>query len=285
MLEQLLAYAILAIGIVYAIVILIISYKKWNLVQASPGKLGILAPVEVLIFILAGIGFPDYVMHTILAKQLKLSSDRDLPGTLVGCGIVPGAILSTMLLKKGADSDINTLIFCGIAIVIGSILGSLIIGKLDGEKIKRVMQIALVLSFVFFIVKIIVSSGAVGTEVALRGTRLYIVTALCFVTGLLNMIGVPMKPTRTAIFLIAGMSPMATVTAVVVLGSLAPISGGVAVLKQEIYQRKMVFAATMFGSIGAIIGALLVISIPALILNALLIGMMLIAIILMFRKN
>ena len=47
----------------------------------------------------------------------------------------------------------------------------------------------------------------------------------------------------------------------------------------------MVFAATIFGSIVAIIGALLVISIPALILNALLIGMMLIAIILMFKKN
>ncbi|MBO4235353.1 MAG: hypothetical protein J5928_02755 [Firmicutes bacterium] len=284
MFEKILAYAILLIGIAYGIVILIISYKNLAAVKAAPGNLKILAPVEVVLFILASVGFPDYLMHTILGKHMDIVTDKELPGTLVGCGIVPGAIMSVVLLRKGLVSDIKTLVICGIAIVVGSILGGFLLGKLDGEKIKRILQVALILSLVSIIIKMIVSSGAVGTATSLSGTRLYVVAFLCFLSGIVNMMGVPMKPTRTAIFLLAGMSPIATVTAVVVLGSLSPISGGGAVLKQNLYQRKMVFASTVFGSIGAILGAFLVISIPALILNILLIAIMLIAIVVMFQK-
>lgn len=278
---EIISYGILMAGIVYGAVIIKTSYDNWKEVKAAPGSLKVLAPFEFLIFMLASLSLPDYLMQTILGKQLKIVTDKELPGTVVGCGVVPGAILAFLLLKTGADVDIATILVCGVAVILGSLIGGFFIGKLEGDKIKRLIQIALVISLIFLIVKIIVSRGQVGSLVGFSGVRLYVVAGLCFLTGIINMLGVPMKPTRTAIFLIAGMSPITTVTTVVVLGSLSPLTGGIAVLRKGIYQRKMVFSAVTWGVLGSIVGAFLVISIPSLLLNIILIAMMIFAFIIM----
>ena len=283
MVQQIIAYVILLAGLVYAAIILKTSYDNWSEVKASPGKFSVLFPSEFILFLLASLSVPDYVMQTILGKQLRIVEDRELPGTVVGCGVVPGSILAFLLLIKGNPADTMTLIICSIGVMIGSFIGSELIGKLDGQKIKTLMQIALILSLIFLVIKMIVSKGRISSDVALSGWKLYTVAFLCLLSGIINMFGVPMKPTRTAIFLIAGLSPLATLTLVVVLGSLAPISGGIEVIRRGIYQKKMVFSATTLGTLGGIIGALFVVSISEMFLNVLLIAVMLIAILIMFR--
>ena len=285
MVQRVLAYGILLAGILYAIAILKISYDKREEVKSAPGNFKVLAFFETLIFFLASVSLPDYVMQTILGKQMGIVEDRQLPGTVVGCGVVPGSILSFLLLIKGNPVDTTTVLLCSAAIIMGSIMGGFFLSKLDGDKIRKIMQIALVLSLVFLLIKMAVSSGKPASEIGLSGTKLVVVTFLCFLTGIINMFGVPMKPTRTAIFLIAGLSPLATLTMVLVVGSLSPVAGGVAVLRKSLYQKKMVLASTIFGSLGAIIGCLVVISIPELLLNTLLISAMVLAIIVMFRKK
>lgn len=278
-----LAYAILIAAVLYAAAIFKISYDKREEFPAVPGNMKVLAVSEFLLFILASLGITDYTMQTILGKRLKIITDDQLPGTLVGCGIVPCAILGFSLLKAGDYADYKTLIICVAMVIVGSVLGSIFAGKLDGKKIKTIIRIALVLSLVFLIIKMIVSEGEVGTASGLSGAKLIIIAVLCFATGFINMFGVPMKPTRTAIFLIAGLSPLATLTLVLVLGSLSQLSGGIEVLRRDNYQRKMVLTAASFGSIGACVGALFAISIPVAVLNIVLIVVMVIAIIIMFR--
>jgi len=77
---------------------------------------------------------------------------------------------------------------------------------------------------------------------------------------------------------------MATLTMILIIGSLTPISGGVSVVKSGLYQKKIVLAALTFGSLGAIVGTALAISIPALVLNVVLIAVMLIAIVSMVKN-
>ncbi|MBQ4505108.1 MAG: hypothetical protein II983_05490, partial [Firmicutes bacterium] len=62
------------------------------------------------------------------------------------------------------------------------------------------------------------------------------------------------------------------------------LSGGINVIRRGVYHRKQVFCAVTFGSLGALIGTSLAVSIPSNILNVVLLGVMLIAIITMFKK-
>lgn len=283
MLQQIISYFILAAGIIYGAAFIIANRRESTAFNEAPGNMKTLGIGEALLFIIASMGVPDFVMQTILGKRMGIITDRELPGTVVGCSIVPGTILAFAMLRSKGNADLKTLIFCGIGTLLGSFLGSKLITTMDGNLIKKIMRIALILSLLFLLGRMLATGGEIGTKSGLTGIQLYLSAALCFVIGLINMFGIPMKPTRSALFLVLGMSPIATLTMVLVLGSLAPISGGYQVLRNGNYQRKMVVASVIFGSLGAIIGAFLAISIPAILLNIVLIAVMLLAIAVMFR--
>ena len=99
------------------------------------------------------------------------------------------------------------------------------------------------------------------------------------------MTGVPMKPANTAIFLLLGLSPLSTLTMVLVMACIGPIGGVIPVIKSGAYHQKLACAAVICGSIGAAIGSLVAISLNAAVLNVLLIIVMVIAIISMLKKN
>lgn len=284
MVKDILGYLILLAGLGYAIAILRITKDRKDDFNKTKGDLKVLGFWEVVLFFFVSLGLPDYVLHTILGKRMRIVTDEELPGTVVVCSIVPGSILGFLLLKSGDTIGLKTLLLCGIATALGSFLGSHMIGKMDGALIRRIMQIALILSLIFIIIRMIISSGASGTETELTGIKLAVVTALCFFIGIINMFGIPMKPTRTALFLISGLSPIAALTMVLVAGSLAPLSGGYEIIKSGKYQMKMAFSSVVFGTVGAVIGGLLAVSIPAIVLNIVLIAVMILAIVIMFRN-
>ena len=109
-------------------------------------------------------------------------------------------------------------------------------------------------------------------------------TAFAFRRGIVNMIGVPMKPAGTAFFLLFGMSPLATLTLILVMGSIGPMSGAVSVVRSRRYHQKLCCAAVLFGVCGAVLGILFAITVNATVLNILLIAVMLVAIVSMLRK-
>ena len=130
----------------------------------------------------------------------------------------------------------------------------------------------------------ILSAGRTGTATGLVPWQLCLAAAVCFGTALLNMFGVPMKPTWTALFLILGLSPLATLTMVLVLGALCPLSGGAEVVRRRNYSQKMAVCAVSGGAVGAVLGTVFAVSIPAMALNVILLAVMLLAIIAMFKK-
>jgi uncharacterized membrane protein YfcA len=106
----------------------------------------------------------------------------------------------------------------------------------------------------------------------------------CIGIGFINMAGVPCKPVAAALLLLLGLSPVATLTLTLVLGAVIPMSGGAAIVRAGLYNRKMVLAAMTAGSAAAVLGVMLAISLNQLILNILLLIVMLIAVISIFRK-
>ena len=155
---------------------------------------------------------------------------------------------------------------------------------MNGAAIRKIMGIALLFSMAALIVKMILSAGTTGTAVGLHGVRLLIRCLGCLGIGFINMLGGPCKPVAAAMLLLLGLSPVATLTLTLVLGAIIPMSGGVSIVKGGLYNRKMVLAAMTAGSVAAVLGVMLAISMNQLLLNILLIIVMLIAVISIFKK-
>ncbi len=285
MFQKILGLTVLAIGAAYAIAILVALRRDKEGFASAPGKTGAVAAAEFAVFAISSVGISDFLLNTLIANRFRLASDQDLPGTLVGCTIVPSSLIACILLCRSTNEiDLPMLLLCGACVMTGSLIGSRLAAGLGGAQIRLIMKVALSVSLIFLILKWIVSEGLTGTATGLSGVKLVVAAALCFISGAVNMFGVPMKPTWTALFLILGLSPMATLTMVLVLGAMTPLTGAVNVLRGGHYQKKMVGCAVIAGSLGGLLGVLTAVSIPASVLNVLLIAVMLLALLSMFRK-
>lgn len=282
--QRILGAVILAAGVLYGAAILIIAYRDRAARPDGRGSLPLTAALEAAVYFCASVGISDYLLNTLVAKRLRLTDDKTLPGTLVACGLTPGAVIAFSLLRSENPVDLMTVVLCGALAVLGSVTGARLVSRFDGAVVKTVMKAALVVSFLVLIAKMILSAGRTGTAVGLTSWKLILAAALCFATALLNMFGIPMKPTWTALFLVLGLSPLATLTMVLVLGALCPLSGGAEVLRRGNYSRRLAACAVTGGAAGAVLGALLAVSLPPSLLNIILLAVMLLAIITMFRR-
>ena len=283
MIQKTIGAALLVCGILFGLAILLRAVKDKQTYLAENGNPVLLGILEVLIYFCATLGISDFLLNTILYRRMKLGPDEKIPGTLISAGLLPGAVIAFSLLRVENPVELTTLIPCAASIALGCVLGAKLVGRINGQKIRQVLGIALIGSMIALIVKIIVSAGATGTATGLTMAELFIAVPFSVFWGAVNMIGVPMKPAGTAFFLLLGMSPLSTLTLVLVMGCIGPMSGAPSVLKRGAYHEKLCSAAVVGGTIGAVAGSLFAISVNAVVLNILLLIVMLIAIISIFR--
>ncbi|MBR0165120.1 MAG: sulfite exporter TauE/SafE family protein [Lachnospiraceae bacterium] len=283
MTARILGIALLAAGACIAATILVQAYRDREALRKEPGRFPFLCVTEVVLYFLATLGISDYLMNTLLIKRFDLTDDKKLPGTLVVTGLVPSAVIASFLLRAEQTVEPRTLLPCLLSMLLGSVSGVRLVQGMDGARIKKVMGFALIGSFFALIVRMVVSHGAPGELIALSAPKLAFAVVFSFFWGAVNMIGVPMKPAGSAMFLLLGMTPLATLTLILVMGSIGPMGGGIAFLRNRQYAAKIACSAVCGGVIGAVLGSVFAISVNAMLLNVLLLCVMVIAIFMMFR--
>ena len=271
-------------GLIYAFVMGRELFQNREGLRKAPGDLKVLSGLEFGVFFLCTIGVSDFLLNTLIIRKLKLADDRDVPSCLIASTIVPGAFIAFSYLRAENSVDALTLILFMLFLAAGAAVGGRAVSRLDGAAIKKLMGVALICSMAALIIKMILSAGATGSAVGLRGAKLVVMCAACVGIGFINMAGVPCKPIAAALLLLLGLSPVATLTLTLVLGIIIPVSGGVSIVKAGRYNRKMVLAAMTAGSVAAVLGVMLAISMNQLLLNILLLGVMLLAVISTFRS-
>lgn len=282
--QKIIGFLILSAGLAYGAAIVIIALKNKKEVQEEKGSWLLLGLGELLVYFIATLGISDFLQNTLLIRSQKLTEDKKLPGTLVACGLMPGAVIAFSLLQVENPVSLYTLLPCVLMVVLGSRAGAKLITRLDGAKIRKVMGLALIASFLVLLVRIIILGGAAGEAVSLGFWPMLPALLISFLWGVAGMLGIPMKPTGTALFLLLGLSPLSTLTMVLVIGCMAPLSGGIHILKKRLYHQKLAVASVLTGSLGALLGSLLAISISASLLNILLLIVMAVAIFSMLKK-
>ena len=284
MVQNVLSGLLLAISLSYSLFIVFLSRKRKAKLEEAPGTLSFLLPAEGLVYFIASFGISDFMLNTLLVKNKRLTQDEILPGTLITCAAVPNSLMASLLLRSGNPIDLRTLLICVAVLVLGTLLGDRLVAGMTGAKIKAIMRTALIASFVFLLGKTILSAGAAGTATSLTTGKLCIAAAICFLSGVLNMFGIPMKPVTTATFLLLGMSPLATLTLILAIGAVTPVAGALPILRRGNYQPKVVLGAATCGILGVLLGINLAVSVPSAILNIALLCVMFFTIVTLFRS-
>ncbi|MBR0140047.1 MAG: hypothetical protein IJM17_07160 [Firmicutes bacterium] len=282
--QRIIGTVFLVCGLVYAFFLGREMVRNKEKLKNAKGNFSLICALQFAIYFLCTIGVSDFLLNTLMIKKLRLADDRSLPSCLIAATIVPGAFIAFSYLKAENSVDALTLVLWMICLAIGGVLGGRAVSSMDGAVLKKIMGYALIFSMAALIVKMAISSGSSGSAPGLSGAKLMIMCAACVGIGFINMMGVPCKPAATALLLLLGLSPVATLTLVLVLGCIIPMSGGVSIVKAGMYNRKMVLAAMTAGSVASILGVLMAISMNQLVLNILLLFVMLIAIISIFKK-
>ena len=275
--QQVIALLFLIYAVGYAFCICVRAWRERALIKKEPGRFWQISLGETAVYFLTTMGFPDFILNTLLLRRCGWVEDNRLPGTLVAASVLPGALIACIYLWGGNTLHLPTLLLSMAAIAAGSTTGARIVNALNGKTIRRIMGIAILFSMGALILKILLSSGVSGTISVLTPLQLCAVLPLMFGFGLINMFGIPMKPPTIALFLLLGLSPIDTLALTMAIGVTSPIAGGIQVLRSGNYQQKIVLAGTFFGLIGAALGAVFTVTLSAAVLNLILLAIMALA--------
>lgn len=275
--QIMLGYIFLACGAAYAAAIICLSVRRRDKLKKEKGNILALAAAELAVYFVASTGISDFLLNTLVIKRLKLSDDKGLPPTLVCAAIVPGTVMAFSYLRGANVLDPMMLGLFVLCVIAGSVLGSRLVSGMSGEMIKKLLGILLIASIFAVGAKMLISREAAGTLNSLRGWRLAVICLLGAVVGFINQMGVPGKPATTAVMLLLGMSPVTTITMVLVMGCITPIAGGIRVLRDGRYNERLALGSVTGGAIGAALGSIFVVSLDQTLLSVILMIVMAIA--------
>ncbi|MBZ9634793.1 sulfite exporter TauE/SafE family protein [Clostridium sp. FP1] len=207
------------------------------------------------------LGVGSFAIITSIVRFLELTEDRTLPGTLnVSCTIP--TVLEAIIFFTVIKVDKITLISMIIAAVLGAIMGADIVARFNIRKVRIGMGLALITVAIIMLSDLLHFMPIAGTANGLTGTRLMIAIGCNFILGALMQLGVGLYAPCMALVYALGMNPLAAFP--IMMGSCAFLmpAGSIEFVKKGAYDRKASIAITLFGSVGVLIAAYIVKSLP-----------------------
>lgn len=220
------------------------------------------------------LGIGGFAPMTAIFKQFKLVNDRIIPGTLNTAMTIP-IVIEALIFVKDVKVDLITLISMLVASTLGALLGAGYVAKLNEKKVQLYMGLALITVVIIMLAgKLgILSSG--GEAVGLSGGKLIIAVVGNFILGALMTLGIGLYAPCMALVYALGLSPL--VAFPIMMGSCAYLmpAASAKFIREGAYHREATLWSTVFGSIGVVVAAYLVKSLPISILTWVIMGVIL----------
>ncbi len=207
------------------------------------------------------LGIGSFAPSTFLYRSLKQVKDRIIPGTLNVANTIPTVLEALIFITVIEVEPITLLTMIGAA-TIGAWFGAGIISKLNTKAIQKTMGTSL------FIVAFIMLAGKMqwfpigGEDIGLTGGKLLLGVGGNFILGVLMTAGIGLYAPCMALVYFLGMSP--AVAFPIMMGSCAflmPVASA-KFIKEGAYNRKAAIAISILGSVGVLIAAYIVKSLP-----------------------
>ncbi|AKA71103.1 TSUP family transporter [Clostridium scatologenes] len=229
------------------------------------------------------LGIGSFAPLTALLKFFKLTPDRTIPGTLNASCTIPVTVEALIFITVIKVEPI-TLFAMLISATIGAFIGAGIVSKLDEKKVQLGMGVALLIVALVMLASQLKLMPVGGEAIGLTGIKLIIAVIANFILGALMTLGIGLYAPCMALVFALGMSPK--VAFPIMMGSCAflmPVASAKFV-KEGAYDRKASMAITIFGSVGVLIAAYIVKSLPLNVLTWLVICVIIYTSIAMFRS-
>lgn len=212
------------------------------------------------------LGIGSFAPTTALFKLFKLVPDRLIPGTLNVSMTIP-VVLEAFIFMTVIKVEPITLISMLAAATLGAVLGAGIVAKLPEKKIQLGMGIALLVVAFVFVAGLLGLMPVGGEAIGLTGSKLIIGVVGNFILGALMTIGIGLYAPCMALVYALGMSPR--VAFPIMMGSCAFLmpAASIKFVQEGAYDRKASVAITIFGSLGVLIAAYIVKSLPLTLLK------------------
>jgi uncharacterized membrane protein YfcA len=216
------------------------------------------------------LGIGSFAITVVLLNATKsLKNERLLPGTLNVGHTIPifvEAFIFTATVKV-APLILFSLV---ISAVIGAVIGAKIVRKLPNKKVQLAMGVALFLTAILMTLKqlkMLELLGQGNKAVGLTGCALLVAIFVNFILGALMTAGVGLYAPCMAMVYMLGLSPIAAFPIMMAsCAGLMPVAS-VEFIKVQDYSRATSVGIAIGGSIGVIIAATLVKSIPLTVLT------------------
>ncbi|KZL89587.1 sulfite exporter TauE/SafE family protein [Clostridium magnum] len=255
--------------------------KEGTLEEGSFIKLGL---IGMLANFFDTLGIGSFAIETSLFKNLKLIEDKKLPGTLNVANTIP-TTLEAIIFITVIKVEPVTLFSMLASAVIGAIVGAKFVSKFDEKTIQISMGIALL------VVAALMTAGQLklfpigGDAVGLTGITLVIGIIGNFVFGALMTIGIGLYAPCMALVFALGMGAKAAFP--IMMGSCAllmPFSS-YQFIKNGAYSTKASVAIGILGSIGVLIAAYVVKSLPLSVLKWVVVCVIIYTSVVMFKSS
>lgn len=217
-----------------------------------------------LFFDVLGIG--SFAPQTSMFRYSHEMDDRYIPGTLNVGNSIPTMVQALIFIQM-VQVDALTLFLMILASVLGSWLGAKLVAKMSEKKIQISMGMALLVTAFFMLASALGWLDLGGEAVGLHGLKLWIGLIVNFGLGALMTVGVGLYSPCMALVSLLGMSPK--VAFPIMMGSCAFLMPTCAItfIKENKYNRKAALADTIFGTLGVLIAAFIVKSLPLTVLR------------------
>lgn len=229
------------------------------------------------------LGIGNFATETAALKNLKLTHDRTLPGTLNVANTIP-VIVEALIFITVIKVDPVTLVTMLAAAVFGAKIGAGFVSKLNERKIELGMGLALLAVAVIMLCGRLKLMPSGGTAVSLTGVYLIVAIVGNFILGALMTLGIGLYAPCMALIYALGMSPKAAFPIMMASCALLMPIASAKFVKDNAYDRKVSMAITIFGIVGVLIAAYIVKSLPLNILIWVVIAVVIYTAIMMLRS-
>jgi len=271
--------------IVFFLVSLCINViKRKDTLLQEPGSVVYYSFYSFLIYCLAAFGISDSALNTMLFRKKKYVSIENLPGTIVICAVTPFCSLSYSYIPS-ITIKTHTILMFAAASALGSFFGASIVAKCSKKTIRKLLIIALLLSIVMLLVKILLPAeiGVSSVKFNTGETVLAVLSVLLMMA--FAMVGLSTAAPMAAVFMLMGMDTISSIALSIIVASFGCIIGAIKYMWTKKFSLKAALCENPFGLLGGLVGVRLIHYVPEILIQILMLSAVCFAAIILIKDK